>query len=394
MTSDSSLGVIALVPDDWDYIVMPRHQVLRRLASHFPTVWVEPARNWRDHLPLRGDGSLAPDRWSTPVGGLEVLRTGWRHPAFGRPSWLAAASFRSRLSVARQRLLDRGAKRIALYIWRDEFRAALDLIDHDFSCYHVDDEYTFSEVDMPNSARETQLLRQVDQVIVHSRALFEKKGRINPRTALIHNGVDFKHFSEPHAEPPDMLRIPHPRVGYAGVIKKQLDLARMIRLARGLPQHSFVLVGPILNVSGREAEVAELRQLPNVFLLGAKPAEALPQYIQHFDVCLMCYEVNDYTKYIYPLKINEYLASGRPVISSPIDAVKEYRDIVAIASSDTEYFDAIEKSLCDPARAAGAVAARQRVARANDWNILVARIADLFRAGSTDLRSAKIFSEA
>lgn len=388
MTSDSSLGVIALVPDDWDAIVMPRHQVLRRLASHFPTVWVEPARNWRDYLPLLGDRPLAPDRWSAPVGGLEVLRTGWCHPAFRRPSWLAATSFRSRLSLARQRLLDRGAKRIALYIWRDEFGAALDLIDHDFSCYHIDDEYTFSEVDMPNSARETQLLGRVDQVIVHSRALFEKKGRINPRTALIHNGVDFKHFSEPHAEPLDMVRIPHPRIGYAGVIKKQLDLALLVRLARGLPQRSFVLVGPIMNVSGKEAELAELRQLPNVFLLGVKPADALPQYIQHFDVCLMCYEVNDYTKYIYPLKINEYLASGRPVVSSPIDAVKEYRDIVAIASSDAEYVDAIEKGLCDEARAAGAVAARQRVAQANDWDVLVANIADLFRAGSTCSRSA------
>jgi glycosyltransferase involved in cell wall biosynthesis len=290
--------------------------------------------------------------------------------------------------------MDRGAIRIALYIWRDEFGAALDLIDHDFSCYHIDDEYTFSERDLPNSARETQLLGRVDQVIVHSRALFEKKGGINPRTALIHNGVDFKHFSEPHAEPLDMARIPHPRIGYAGVIKKQLDLARLVRLARGLPQRSFILVGPIMNISGKEAELAELRQLPNVFLLGAKPAEALPQYIQHFDVCLMCYEVNDYTKYIYPLKINEYLATGRPVVSSPIDAVKEYRDIVAIASSDAEYVDAIEKGLCDPARAAGAVAARQRIAQANDWDVLVARIAGLFHAGSASSRSTKTIVEA
>src|SRR5258705_8500936 len=180
MTSDNSLGVIALVPDDWNDIVMPRHQVLRRLASHFPTVWVEPAHNWRSHLPLFGDQSLTPDRWSAPVGGLEVLRTGWRHPAFRRPLWLAATSFRSRLSVARQRLLVRGAKRIALYIWRDEFGAALDLVDHDFSCYHIDDEYSFSETDLPTSAREMQVLKRVDQVIVHSRALFEKQGRINP----------------------------------------------------------------------------------------------------------------------------------------------------------------------------------------------------------------------
>ena len=82
MNSNSALGVIALVPDDWDAVVMPRHQVLQRLASRFPTVWVEPARNWRAYLPLLGDQFLAPDRWSEPASGLEVLRTGWRRPAF------------------------------------------------------------------------------------------------------------------------------------------------------------------------------------------------------------------------------------------------------------------------------------------------------------------------
>jgi glycosyltransferase involved in cell wall biosynthesis len=155
-----------------------------------------------------------------------------------------------------------------------------------------------------------------------------------------------------------------------------------------MPRHSFVLVGPIMNVSGKESEVAELRQLPNVHLLGAKPADALPQYMQHFDVCLMCYEVNDYTKYIYPLKLNEYLATGRPVVASPIEAVKRYSDVVAIASGDAEYARAIEQSLHDTARTAGAVAARQRIAQTNDWDVLVARIVELFRAGSAATRRA------
>src|SRR5262249_34947229 len=151
------------------------HQVLRRLASHFPTVWIEPAPNWREFLSLRSGKFLAPDRWSEPVAGLEVLAPGWRHPEFHRPSWLAAATFRSRLTAARRRLVEKGAERIALYIWRDELGAALDLIDHDFSCYHIDDEYTFSDQDLPNSPRELRLLKRVDQVIVHSPALLEKK---------------------------------------------------------------------------------------------------------------------------------------------------------------------------------------------------------------------------
>ncbi len=116
--------------------------------------------------------------------------------------------------------------------------------------------------------------------------------------------------------------------------------------------------------------------------------------MQHFDVCLMCYEVNDYTKYIYPLKLNEYLATGRPVVSAPIDAVRGYGDIVSIASGDTEFAHAIEQGLSDAARTVEAVAARQRSAQGNDWDVLVARIADLFRAGRAGSQGAKTFVEA
>ena len=122
-----------------------------------------------------------------------------------------------------------------------------------------------------------------------------------------------------------MASIAHPRVGYAGVIKRQLDFDLLVRLARARPQWSFVLVGPVTNVEGKEQQLAALRQMHNVHYLGGKPAKDLPSYIQHFDVCLMCYEVNDYTQYIYPLKLNEYLASGgrpfhrrsRRCVSSP-----------------------------------------------------------------------------
>src|SRR5262249_24611078 len=158
-------------------------------------------------------------------------------------------------------------------------------------------EYTFSETEQPISDREMQVLRRVDQVIVHSSALFEKKGRINSHSVVVPNGVDYRQFAEPRPEPMDLRAIPRPRVGYAGVVKKQLDLALLVRLAQRLPDHSFVLVGPIMNVTGKESDVEALRAMPNVFLLGYKNTAELPGYVQHFDVCLMCYEVNAYTKY-------------------------------------------------------------------------------------------------
>jgi glycosyltransferase involved in cell wall biosynthesis len=372
-------GIIALVPDRWAGIVMPRHQVLRRLARDYPVVWIEPAHNWREHLVPGGRSFLAADRWHSPEPGLDVLTPGSRHPGFHRPRWLRLAALRSRLAVARRRLIERGARRVVLYLWRDEFAAAIDLVSHDVCCYHVDDEYNFSEVDVPNSSRESALLRRVDQVIVHSRALMQKKGALNPHTALIPNGVEFEAFSQSWPEPADLDCIPRPRIGYAGVIKKQLDLALLARLARARPQHQFVLVGPVMNVAGKEAELAALRALPNVHWLGSKPADMLPAYIQHFDLCLMCYEVNDYTNYIYPLKLNEYLATGIPTVCSCIHAIADVPDVVIVARSDADWLAAIDACRDEDSKHPCAVASRQAFARRHDWDHLVAAVSDVLR---------------
>jgi len=377
---DRSIGVLAVVPDAWNHIVMPRHQILKRLTRHFPVVWVEPAAGWREYWLPSGDRVLQADRWSTPAPGLDVLTPGWSHPSFVRPRWLGTWMMRSRLAAARRRLTSRGATHVVLYVWRDEYADALDLVAHDGSCYHIDDEYSFQEREVPNSPRETRLLQRVDQVIVHSPALLAKKGSANPNIPRVPNGVDYPSYSASKPVPPDLAAVPHPRVGYAGIIKKQLDVALLVRLARARPDYSFVLVGPIMNITGKEAAVEELRRLPNVHFLGNKDPELLPAYVQHFDACLMCYEVNDYTKYIYPLKLNEYLATGRPTISSPIDTVVDLGALVAIARTDAQWLAAVDKALEPAESAADRVEARRSFARANDWDSLVDRIAARLRA--------------
>ncbi len=177
----------------------------------------------------------------------------------------------------------------------------------------------------------------------------------------------------------DLAAVPHPRVGYIGVIKKQLDLALLVRLARARPGWSFVLVGPVGNVTGKEQVVSELRAMPNVYLLGGKPVERLAAYTQHMDVCLMCYEVNDYTNYIYPLKLHEYLAAGRPTVSAPITSVLEHADVVTLARSDEEWLRGITQALEVEASALPETERRRERARHFDWDDLADKVAGLFR---------------
>ena len=130
-----------------------------------------------------------------------------------------------------------------------------------------------------------------------------------------------------------------------------------------------------------------LRQMSssaNVHFLGGRPAERLGEYIQHFDVCTMPYVVDDYTKFIYPGKMHEYLASGNPVVSTPVRSVQEFEDVITIAGNAREWSMAIEQALGEKEKTPERRAVRQNVAFQYDWQGLVDKVAHII-AGRLDL---------
>jgi glycosyltransferase involved in cell wall biosynthesis len=372
------VGVIALVPDAWHGTWMPRQQVLSRLAHHFEVVWIEPPRPWREHWLSRSAFRAAP-RVDPGIPGFHHYDAGRWLPGVYRPLWLHRWLNRRRLAAARKILERKGCSRIVLYLWRFEFAWALDAIQADLSCYHIDDEYQFSTEEKPNDPAEVELLRKVDFVIVHSPKLMEKKGHVNPDTIAVPNGVDFEAYSSVTVEPVDLKPIARPRIGYIGVIKTQLNFELLLTLSQRRPDWQFVLVGPVGYLGDKSALLEELAKQPNVSMLGNRKLGELPAYTQHMDVLLMCYEVNSYTNFIYPLKLHEYLGSGQPVVSSPIQSVLAFANVVHLVKTAEEWEAAIERSLRSSATAAGAVAERRDVASRYDWGLLVARIADAFR---------------
>jgi len=375
--------VIALVPDQWSSVWMDRHHVLTRLASYFHVVWMHQP-GWRQSLSM-----LVPDRDGSTIAGekpeamLVYEPKPWL-PRFGRPQWLGRFTARQRLKQVHDMLRARGCTKIVLYLWGLEFDEVLDQIPHDLSIYNVSDEYSFSSTEVAVSREERNLLESVGQVFIISPALMEKKGHFNPHTAFLPAGVDYWRYATPVSEPEDMRSIPHPRIGYVGHLKRRLDWPLLLELSGTHPQWSFVFVGPKSPHPEVDDSLRQMSSRANVHFLGGRPAERLGEYIQHFDVCTMPYVVDDYTKFIYPGKMHEYLASGNPVVSTPVRSVQEFKDVITIAGNAREWSMAIEQALGEKEKTPERRAVRQNVAFQYDWQGLVDKVAHII-AGRLDL---------
>jgi 2-polyprenyl-3-methyl-5-hydroxy-6-metoxy-1,4-benzoquinol methylase/glycosyltransferase involved in cell wall biosynthesis len=368
------VGVIAMVPDTWNTWWQPRHYVLSRLAQYFHVVWVTPAHDWREMLRgWRNGSSDSADSFRPP--GLVVYEPEPWLPKIYRPKWLERFTFDARLKRARRLLTSRGCRKIILYLWRPEFAPALSSTPFDLSCYHIDDEYSFSEVELPPDPAETALIAKVNQVFIHSPRLLERKGGINPNTEFIPNGVDFQAYTKAAPEPPDLAGIPHPRIGYSGYIKKQLDWPLIFDLTERHPDWSFVFVGPLSSQPRILPVIQELSRHPNVYFLGGKSLPDLAAYPQYFDVCIMPYRVDGYTDQIFPLKMHEYLASGQPVVSSPIRSLRDFSSVITLATTPDEWSCALANALEGASRCPDAVASRRKIAAVYDWGRLIYSLA-------------------
>jgi glycosyltransferase involved in cell wall biosynthesis len=374
------IGVVALVPDQWGSQWQLRHQVLSRLTTYFQVVWMNYPPGWREFVSVRHERRRRTANSPTLPTGLQIYQPELWLPNLGRPTWLARLTSRQRLERAHSLLQARGCKKCALYLWRPEFAGTLEQLPHDLSIYHIDDEYSFSNAETEITPAERRLLESVGQVFIHSPAMMQKKGRFNRNTEFVPNGVDYRSFATPVSEPADLRQIPYPRIGYVGRLKQTLDWSLLLELSTAHPGWSFVFVGPKAPHREIDGPLDEMSRRANVYFLGGKPAHCLGAYPQHFDVCIMPYHVDGYTKYIYPLKMHEYLASGTPVVSSAIRSVEDFRHVIDVASTREEWSNSLEHALSEEENTPERRDQRQAVAREYDWDALVQRIACILAA--------------
>lgn len=194
--------------------------------------------------------------------------------------------------------------------------------------------------------REDELFRMADVVFTGGHSLYEAKRSRHPHVFAFPSSVDFEHFERARAplpEPPDQATIPRPRVGFFGVIDERLDLDIVDGIAEQRPDLHLVFVGPVVKI-----DPARLPLRPNIHWLGQKQYAELPSYVAGWDVAFMPFAHNDATKFISPTKTLEYLAAGRPVVSTSIkDVVQPYGNehLVRIADEPHAFAVAIDEAL-------------------------------------------------
>jgi UDP-galactopyranose mutase len=193
---------------------------------------------------------------------------------------------------------------------------------------------------------ERELLGLADVVFTGGYSLYEAKKDLHANIHPFPSSVDRDHFAQAREsiEPPvDQKVIDRPRFGFYGVVDERMDLDLLAALADAHPEWGIVIVGPVVKI-----DPADLPRRPNIFYLGGKSYEELPAYLAGWDVALMPFAINESTKFISPTKTPEYLAGGRPVVSTPItDVVRHYGDLdaVLIADGPEAFIAACEQAL-------------------------------------------------
>ena len=266
-------------------------------------------------------------------------------------------SFNSRQVLAAQRaLLSQliAAEKMQHYVLWYYTPQALRFSDHlkpDAVVYDCMDELSaFKNADPALPRLERELMRRADLVFTGGQSLFEAKQHQHHNIHALPSSVDVAHFAAARRikdQPADQAAIPHPRLGFFGVLDERLDIPLLRGVAEERPSWQLVMVGPVVKI-----DPAELPRLPNIHYLGPKKYDELPRYLAGWDVALLLFARNDATKYISPTKTPEYLAAGKPVVSTSIrDVVTPYGDLglVRIADAVPDFVLACERALSESA---------------------------------------------
>jgi glycosyltransferase involved in cell wall biosynthesis len=244
-------------------------------------------------------------------------------------------------------------------------------------CYDFNDSpFQFARVPAWARGYWQRTLSQVDSLFVVSEYYRRQLAQETDRPLIrLGNGVEWEHFSAPRPEPPEMAGLPRPRIGYVGLLSHFLDFEALEALRAGLKGGTLVLIGP--ETPATAAALRELASRPGVAVLGPKPYEDLPAYLQALDLGVIPFRAKDpYVQGINPNKVYQYLASGLPVVTTPVLDLAPNPPHISFATDAAGMAAAAYEAL----RSAGPREVRRAMAREHDWSRLAALMVEALEA--------------
>jgi UDP-galactopyranose mutase len=328
----------------WSFVWQRPQQLLSRLAQRHRILFVEE--------PIFGnaaDGPPVPALYEAMPNVTVLVPRLLEERCGGEPLWL----WPCRDEIVRQvrECVDRvGFRRYAVWLYTPTPEFLAEAVRPEMLVYDVMDElanFRFA----PSSLRdqERRLLARSAVVFTGGASLYDAKRRMNPNTHLFASGVDAAHYElacDPATAVPDWLdALPRPRATYIGVIDERLDYGIIAHMAASRPDVQFVMCGPIVKV-----DPAHVPHAANVHYPGQQQYADLPRILKGSDVCLMPFARNEATKFISPTKTLEYMATHRPIVSTPIrDVERFYSDIVYLADTPEQFVAKVGEALSESA---------------------------------------------
>lgn len=352
----------------WDFVYQRPQQLLSRLAQHFQVLFVEE--------PIVGADRAVLERLQ-PCLNVEVLRphvtgtaAGFHDEHMPQLGAMLAAYIEGRAITD-------------YWLWFYTPMAtplAKDLLPVGVVYDCMDELSAFRHAPPQLLLREHALFKISDLVFTGGQSLYESKRGRHPRVHCFPSSVDVVHFSKyvnVLRAAQESAEVRPPRIGYCGVIDERIDMGIVDAVARSHGDWEIVMVGPVVKVDPKS-----LPQRANIVWLGQKDYGDLPMLMSDWDVCMMPFALNEATRFISPTKTLEYMAAGKPIVSTAIrDVVTPYGNIVAIAETPKAFITACEQALLQsPEDRARQAWARAAVLAGTSWDRTVENMVALMNA--------------
>ena len=342
---------------DWDFIPLIMHHMMRGLAKHNRVLYIDPVIALSSFLTYQTGRPYLREKMRKWRGGIKQVEENIY--IYYPPPILVQYGHSKLNDRINQIYIGRAIRRVAvklgftspiLWFYNPHIILPGGTLGEKLVCYDCNDDMSSFLSRHAHKKRgldtlERRFTVKADIVFTTSKTLYEAKKKINLNTYYFPSGVDFELFHQaidPSISIPDDIgHLPCPVIGYIGAItNSKIDWEYLIASSRLHPEWSFALIGPCL-----DPPPEEILNLKNIHFLGQKSPETLPGYVKAFDVCIIPYKGKEFLESCFPTKSFEYFAAGKPVVSSYIPALEEFRHIIRLSKNKEEFVHHIEEIL-------------------------------------------------